>query len=151
MASQPTSWFEVEGGGKKSPGAVDSLMQPDMAWKEGAFQDPLPNRGGKGGEQDTGAAPGGNDDFSAMMLESGIFPQGGKGPQISTVFYFITSWIFFVQGISGMANLAVQYFYKDTLGADPATLSTVMSLTALPWTIKPLYGFLSDGWPIMGM
>ena len=31
---------------------------------------------------------------------------------------------------------------------DPATLSTVGSLTSLPWTCKPLYGFISDGYPV---
>ena len=69
------------------------------------------------------------------MLESGFFPQGGKGPQISMFFYFVTSWVFFVQGIGGLSNLAVSYFYKDTLGVEPATLSMVMSMTAIPWTI----------------
>ncbi len=31
---------------------------------------------------------------------------------------------------------------------DPATLSTIGSLTTLPWTCKPLYGFISDGYPV---
>jgi folate/biopterin transporter len=56
----------------------------------------------------------------------------------------------FLQGLGEMSGLAVSYFYKNTLGVSPATLSTVTSLAAIPWTIKPLYGFLSDGWPIMG-
>jgi len=145
-----SSWFEVEGG--HASASKDPLMQPEGLWKEGAFEDPLPMPKGKAepSARDSGPAPGGNDDTTAMLLESGFFPQGGKGPQISMVFYFITSWIFFVQGIAGMSDLAVSYFYKDTLKVDPATLSTVTSLTALPWTIKPLYGFLSDGWPIFG-
>ena len=156
MTSPPSSWFEVEGNGSggRTSTATDPLMVPEGLWKEGAFVDPLPSKVGKGNEEkrlrDGGDAPGGNDDIHAIMMESGFFPQGGKGPQISSVFYFITSWIFFVQGMSGMSGLAVSYFYKDTLGVDPATLSTVTSLTALPWTIKPLYGFMSDGWPIMG-
>jgi len=77
----------------------------------------------------------------------------GKGPKkekVSAMLYFVTSWVFFLEGISGMSGLAVSYFYKNTLMVDPATLSTISSLSALPWTVKPLYGFLSDGWPIMG-
>jgi folate/biopterin transporter len=155
MASR--SYFEVEGAGRGGNGEdADPLMQPEgLPWKKESFQDPIPNLRAKDarapGEQGERAAPGGNDDsMSALLLESGFFPQGGKGPQISTLFYFITCWIFFVQGISSMSDMAVSYFYKDTLKTDPATLSTVTSLTALPWTIKPLYGFLSDGWPIFG-
>ena len=151
--------MEAPGWGDRHAGdsemaARDPLMQPSGLWKEPAFEDPIPARRGKDGPPSAGgaeAAPGGGDDATlAMLLESGFFPQGGKGPQISVTFYFITSWIFFVQGIGGMSDLAVSYFYKNTLAVDPATLSTVMSLVAIPWTIKPLYGFLSDGWPIFG-
>jgi folate/biopterin transporter len=46
--------------------------------------------------------------------------------------------------------LAVSYFYKNTLHVDPATLSTVSSMTNLPWTCKPIYGFISDAYPILG-
>ena len=56
----------------------------------------------------------------------------------------------FLEGINGMSGLAVSYFYKDKLRVDPATLSTVGSLTSLPWTCKPLYGFISDGYPVFG-
>ena len=76
--------------------------------------------------------------------------KGPKKEKVSTLFFFVTSWILFLQGISGMSGLAVSYFYKDTLMAEPATLSMIESMRSIPWTIKPLYGFLSDGWPIMG-
>lgn len=69
---------------------------------------------------------------------------------VSHTFYFVTSWILFLQGISELSGLAVSYFYKNELKVDPAVLSTVTSLTALPWTIKPLYGLITDGWPIFG-
>ena len=142
---------EAEAGGS----LADPLMHPEGLWKERAFEDPIPNPSSVK-EQDasalgaTAGEPGGDDHLAALLLETGLLPQGGKGAQVSGLFFFITSWIFFVQGISSMSDLAVSYFYKDTLKVDPATLSTVTSLTALPWTIKPLYGFLSDGWPIMG-
>ena len=46
----------------------------------------------------------------------------------------------------------MSYFYKNTLRVkvDPGTLTQVMSMTNLPWTCKPLYGFISDAFPIMG-
>mmetsp|Transcript_17940 Transcript_17940/g.41474 ORF Transcript_17940/g.41474 Transcript_17940/m.41474 type:complete len:475 (-) Transcript_17940:344-1768(-) len=87
---------------------------------------------------------------------SGEDPEGSgndklpRKEKVSGLFFFVTSWILFLQGISGMSGLAVSYFYKNTLMAEPATLTLVESFTSLPWTIKPIYGFLSDGWPIMG-
>mmetsp|Transcript_54127 Transcript_54127/g.128579 ORF Transcript_54127/g.128579 Transcript_54127/m.128579 type:complete len:489 (+) Transcript_54127:80-1546(+) len=75
---------------------------------------------------------------------------GGERGSPSAAFYFATSWVLFLEGLSGLSGLAVSYFYKNTLGVDPATLSTVSSLTALPWTCKPIYGFVSDSYPIFG-
>ena len=128
-------------GGVAGESASDPLMRPEGLWKESPFEDPVAPRIGPP-HVDAGA-PG--DPLPAWLVEAGLLPQGGKGPGIGMLFYFVTCWIFFVQGIASMSDLAVSYFYKDTLKVDPATLSTVTSLTALPWTIKPIYGFLSDG------
>eukprot|EP00287_Rhodomonas_sp_CCMP768_P011516 CAMPEP_0196732578 /NCGR_PEP_ID=MMETSP1091-20130531/11949_1 /TAXON_ID=302021 /ORGANISM="Rhodomonas sp., Strain CCMP768" /LENGTH=427 /DNA_ID=CAMNT_0042075873 /DNA_START=1 /DNA_END=1284 /DNA_ORIENTATION=+ len=59
-------------------------------------------------------------------------------------------WVMFLEGINGMSGLAVSYFFKNTLKVEPATLSSISSITALPWTCKPLYGFVSDAFPIFG-
>ena len=48
------------------------------------------------------------------------------------------------------AHIQVSYFYKNTLKVDPATLTQIMSMTNLPWTCKPIYGFVSDLFPIFG-
>ena len=74
----------------------------------------------------------------------------GSGTSPGMIFYISTSWVLFLEGLSGMSGLAVSYFYKNTLKVDPATLTTVSSLTSLPWTCKPLYGFMSDAFPIFG-
>lgn len=58
--------------------------------------------------------------------------------------------IYFVQGILGLARLAVSFFLKDELGMSPAEVSAMLGVVALPWIIKPLYGFMSDGLPIFG-
>jgi folate/biopterin transporter len=58
--------------------------------------------------------------------------------------------VYFVQGILGLARLAVSFFLKDTLGLNPAQVAALMGISALPWIIKPLFGFLSDGLPIFG-
>ena len=80
-------------------------------------------------------------------LASGIT---GAGVRPSMIFYFTTAWVLFLEGLNGMSGLAVSYFYKNTLKADPALLTTISSLTSLPWTCKPVYGFISDAFPIFG-
>lgn len=58
--------------------------------------------------------------------------------------------IYFVQGILGLARLAVSFFLKDDLALTPAKVAALMGVAALPWVIKPVFGFLSDGLPIFG-
>ena len=58
--------------------------------------------------------------------------------------------VYFVQGSLGLARLATSYFMKDTLHLSPADMANIGGITTLPWVIKPLYGFLSDGFPLLG-
>jgi len=58
--------------------------------------------------------------------------------------------VYFVQGILGLARLAVSFFLKDDLGLTPAEVSALVGIVALPWMIKPVFGFISDGLPIFG-
>lgn len=58
--------------------------------------------------------------------------------------------IYFVEGALGLARLAQTFLLKDELHLGPAELSATLGILTLPWTIKPLYGFLSDGFPIFG-
>ena len=58
--------------------------------------------------------------------------------------------VYFVQGILGLARLAVSFFLKDDLGLTPAQVAALTGISSIPWIIKPLFGFLSDGLPIFG-
>eukprot|EP00536_Pseudo-nitzschia_multiseries_P010151 jgi/Psemu1/202507/e_gw1.301.29.1 len=58
--------------------------------------------------------------------------------------------IYFVEGALGLARLAQTFLLKDELHLGPAELSALTGIFTLPWTIKPLYGFLSDGFPLFG-
>ncbi len=58
--------------------------------------------------------------------------------------------VYFVQGILGLARLAVSFFLKDELALSPAQVAALMGIAALPWVIKPVFGFLSDGLPLFG-
>lgn len=58
--------------------------------------------------------------------------------------------VYFVQGILGLARLAVSFFLKDDLGLTPAEVAALTGIASAPWTIKPLFGFISDGFPLFG-
>lgn len=57
---------------------------------------------------------------------------------------------YFVQGILNLARVAVSFFLKDELGLSPAQASALLGIAVLPWAVKPLLGFLSDGVPLFG-
>ncbi|AFY38957.1 folate/biopterin transporter [[Leptolyngbya] sp. PCC 7376] len=58
--------------------------------------------------------------------------------------------VYFVQGILNLSRLAVSFFLKDDLNLTPAKVAALTGLAAFPWVIKPLFGFLSDGFPLFG-
>ena len=58
--------------------------------------------------------------------------------------------VYFVQGALGLSRLAVSFFMKDELHLSPTDMAAIGGITSLPWLIKPLYGFLSDGVPVFG-
>ena len=58
--------------------------------------------------------------------------------------------VYFVQGILGLARLAVSFFLKDEIGLTPAEVAMLTGISSIPWIIKPVFGFLSDGVPILG-
>ena len=58
--------------------------------------------------------------------------------------------VYFVQGALGLSRLAVSFYMKDELHLSPTDMAAIGGITSLPWLIKPLYGFLSDGIPIFG-
>jgi folate/biopterin transporter len=58
--------------------------------------------------------------------------------------------VYFVQGIVGLSQLAISFFLKDELALSPAESAALIGLGLSPWTIKPLFGFISDGLPILG-
>ncbi len=57
--------------------------------------------------------------------------------------------VYFVQGILGLARLAVSFFLKDDLQLSPAEVSALMGVASIPWITKPIIGFLSDGKPLL--
>jgi MFS family permease len=67
--------------------------------------------------------------------------------------YFFFAALYFVQSVgdptSGLFAQPVQSLLR-TWGESPAAIGALMALLALPWTIKPLFGLLSDFVPLFG-
>jgi len=85
-----------------------------------------------------------HDGWKSKMKES-IFLGIEPSPQIIAIMT-----IYFVEGALGLARLAQTFLLKDELHLGPAEMSALTGVFSLPWTIKPLYGFISDGFPIFG-
>ncbi len=62
--------------------------------------------------------------------------------------------VYFLQGSRvGFTNLAVDYYYQDAsagLGLSPARAQVLITLSGVPWNLKPFYGMLSDVVPLCG-
>ncbi|HAG84731.1 MAG TPA: folate/biopterin family MFS transporter [Cyanobacteria bacterium UBA12227] len=89
-------------------------------------------------------SPGGLENIKESLKEKVFF---GNEPTPELIAITI---VYFVQGILGLARLAVSFFLKDELGLSPAQVAALLGIAALPWVIKPLFGFLSDGLPLFG-
>lgn len=64
--------------------------------------------------------------------------------------YLVIVLVAFSQGITGLSDLAINYLYKDDFKLEPAQVSRINSIVYLPWIVKPIYGFISDSFPILG-
>ncbi|KAL4200249.1 hypothetical protein AMTRI_Chr03g55450 [Amborella trichopoda] len=58
--------------------------------------------------------------------------------------------VYFVQGVLGLSRLAVSFYLKDDLHLDPAETAVISGVSAFPWLIKPIYGFISDSYALFG-
>ena len=63
------------------------------------------------------------------------------------IFFSITT-IYFIQGALTLSRLATTYILKDEFHLDASTLAALAGIISIPWTIKPLYGFLTDNVPL---
>ncbi len=61
-----------------------------------------------------------------------------------------TRAVYLVQGVLELATLAQRLLLKDELNADPAHVALFLSLTSIPWCLKPLVGWASDTVPLFG-
>ncbi|KAL4558977.1 hypothetical protein LXL04_031104 [Taraxacum kok-saghyz] len=65
-------------------------------------------------------------------------------------FIWLVCLIYFTQGFRSFVWTAVSYQLKDRLKLTPSASQFVTSIAFFPWSIKPIYGILSDCIPIKG-
>ncbi|KAH9291036.1 hypothetical protein KI387_044165 [Taxus chinensis] len=64
-------------------------------------------------------------------------------------------FVMIVYGVSqgyeeGMKRLVSNYYWKDVQKMQPASTQSFMALSSIPWDIKPVYGLITDTFPIAG-
>ncbi|KAF8643742.1 hypothetical protein HU200_066809 [Digitaria exilis] len=70
------------------------------------------------------------------------------GAAFGPSFLCLVCLIYFIQGFRSFVWTAVSYQMKDMMKLSPSTSQFLVSLAYFPWSIKPVYGILSDCIPI---
>lgn len=65
-------------------------------------------------------------------------------------FLLLIYLVYWTQGFRSFAWLAVSYHLKDDLKLSPSASQFLVSIAFFPWSVKPIYGILSDCVPIRG-
>ena len=47
-------------------------------------------------------------------------------------------------------SVAMRYWLMEDVGVSPAQMGAIFGVTTIPWCLKPLYGFISDSYPLFG-
>ena len=64
---------------------------------------------------------------------------------------FLVGAFYFLQGMGGNPGIyiqSLQKFLKESWGFSPTQSAAFLALLVIPWMIKPLYGLISDFFPI---
>ena len=62
----------------------------------------------------------------------------------------MSALVYFNQGIGSLTGQPLFFYLKETLKLPASTVMVLSSVTTIPWMIKPLYGWLSDTFPLWG-
>lgn len=62
--------------------------------------------------------------------------------------YMVIILVALSQGMQHLSELAIVYLYKDDFKLQPYQVTQITGIMTIPWIIKPVYGFISDSFPI---
>ncbi len=63
---------------------------------------------------------------------------------------FASVYFFSMNGLGALPGLAINFLLKDKAGLTPSQLAYFQAVTLIAWVIKPLWGMISDLFPIFG-
>lgn len=63
---------------------------------------------------------------------------------------FASVYFFSMNGLGALPGLAINFLLKDKMGLAPDQMAYFQAVTLLAWVVKPLWGILSDLFPIFG-
>ncbi|HLC75730.1 MAG TPA: folate/biopterin family MFS transporter [Candidatus Peribacterales bacterium] len=63
----------------------------------------------------------------------------------------LVPFVYFIAGATSIAGVATTFYYKEDLHLTIEQVAILGSISIIPWSIKPLYGLLSDRLPIAGL
>lgn len=58
--------------------------------------------------------------------------------------------VYWSQGFKSLSFLAVSLYSKNTLNLDPGVTQLIKTFSMTAWLIKPVYGFITDNFPLCG-
>src|SRR2546428_14188552 len=58
--------------------------------------------------------------------------------------------VYFSQGMYHVADQVLTLTLKEQLGLSPSQVGKFGTIILIPWVIKPLYGMISDAFPLLG-
>ena len=61
---------------------------------------------------------------------------------------FLIPFVYFIAGATTLAGVATTFYYKQDLRLSIAQVQILGSIAIIPWSIKPIYGIISDTFPI---
>jgi predicted MFS family arabinose efflux permease len=86
-----------------------------------------------------------------VIGQHALFPLHHESVRRFSLFFAL---VYFAQGFAdlaaGLANLPIQYLLKERLGLSAAESGVFWAVVGFGWTMKPLYGFVSDLFPLVG-
>ena len=64
---------------------------------------------------------------------------------------FILMYFYLTLGfVFQFPSVAMRFWLIETVKLTPAQMMGLMGVIGIPWCLKPIYGFISDSFPIMG-
>lgn len=103
-----------------------------------------------GSDSGNGKSEGNGESLSSINIQNGIASWKSFYEDFDRDLLAITS-AYFVQGALGISRLAISFFMKDDLHLSPATSAALTGIAIIPWLIKPVYGAISDIFPIYNL